>query len=167
MEISFKYKVAEYVDAKRKYLYMSKSVTPLTLIMFVGFFIFAVLMLVKKVSPLSLGMFAAWAFFAITLYVLLISQPKSTYKKNKDLQADYTIKFNNKSINLTMGEEAIKENWESFKELWGNWEYYYLIREKGNYLLIPKRAFKDEEEAKSFKDLYLKNNKNGIYKGFK
>jgi len=167
IKLNFKYSKEEYVNAVRKYLFLSKTITKTSII------ILAICIIVEIVitfnSGLTLISCALW--FATLLAMVMGSylyfiQPGYLYKSTSKLHQQYSLIFAQETIYFKTEGISSELKWTIYKKLWDCPAFYYLVQAKSIYTVIPKRVFNSGTELDKFKSLALSGNKDMVYKDY-
>ena len=89
------------------------------------------------------------AFYGLWLYVI---QPGRIYDKNPALGRQVSFLFNREDLSRQDEQTAVLLDWD-LKKLWRGKEFYYLFRGEEGYLLLPRSAFRSEEDRLQFEFL--------------
>ena len=168
MVLNFKYTRDEYIQSRRSFLFMNKTVKKLDLILIGLLMLFTLYLFINNgfsTMPivLSILLFIISAVFA----VLYIFQPGMFYDKIDKFKQQYSLEFNDDRILFKTDDINSELEWNFYEALWENDNFFYIIHSKEMYTLIPKRVFDNEMEITEFKNLFMKYNDKKIYKKFK
>lgn len=156
IEVRFQYTEKEYIQASRQYMFMSKLLKKSDIILpFVLLPVSVLYMFLADFNVLSIVIcVCACVYLAVigTLYYLI---PKVTYKQNAKFREEYYLAFSEEGIKFQTNTINSDLQWDVYKALLENEEYFYLCQNKQVYSVIPKRAFQDEVQAQQFKELVL------------
>lgn len=152
--IDFLYTEDEYIRAGRKYLFMNETLSkfdlvlfPLILIFFVGYIIIYTANILSIVAiTLSVMSFVAFC-------LMYLIQPHYFYRKTEKYHQRYNMLFTPEEIRFDTDTIHSHLGWSTYKSLWENGEFFYLIQQARIYAVIPKRAFSSEEDQNHFRDL--------------
>ena len=89
------------------------------------------------------------ALYGLWLYVI---QPGRIYDKNPALGRQVSFLFNREDLSRQDAETAVLLDWD-LRRLWRGKEFYYLFRGEEGYLLLPRSAFRSEEDRLRFEFL--------------
>ena len=89
------------------------------------------------------------ALYGLWLYVI---QPGRIYDKNPALGRQVSFLFNREDLSRQDEQTAVLLDWD-LKKLWRGKEFYYLFRGEDGYLLLPRSAFRSEEDRLQFEFL--------------
>ena len=89
------------------------------------------------------------ALCGLWLYVI---QPGRIYDKHPELGRQVSFLFNQEDLSRQDAETAVLLDWD-LKKLWRGKEFYYLFRREEGYLLLPRSAFRSEEDRLQFEFL--------------
>lgn len=151
---SFSLSRAEYIRAVRYYLRKSHLVSWVQIVVILLALAASVVMgvLMERISflcTLLVVLSVMVAGYGIWLYFF---QPGRLYDKNPALGRPVSFLFNREDMARQDAKTAVLLDWD-LKKLWRGREFYYLFRGDEGYLLLPKSAFRSEEECLRFEDL--------------
>ena len=163
IEVRFQYTEKEYIQASRQYMFMSKLLKKSDIILP---FVFLPL----SVLYMFLADFNVWSIIICVsawLYLVVIGAsyyliPKVTYKQNAKFREEYYLAFSGEGIRFQTNTINSDLQWDVYKDMLENEEYFYLCQNKQMYSVIPKSAFQDESQVQQFKELVLGKVKNNV-----
>lgn len=168
MNIDFTYNKEEMVDSRRRYLFMSKTITRMQLVVTVLLVILEILVLVIN----GITTFSALLGILLILYIVLMSVlyfyfPILIYKKTDKSHLKNNLEFLSDKILFQTSNIKSELAWNNYSMLWESKDYFYLIQSKDMYTLLPKRVFASIEQQEQLIELYKKGNTSGNHKRFK
>ena len=151
---SFSLSRAEYIRAVRYYLRKSHLVSWVQIVVILLALAASIVMsvLMERMSflcTLLVVLAVMVAGYGIWLYFF---QPGRLYDKNPELGRPVSFLFNREDMARQDEKTAVLLDWD-LKKLWRGKEFYYLFRGDEGYLLLPKSAFRSEEECLHFEYL--------------
>lgn len=168
MTLDFKYEKEEYVDSRRKFLFMRGIITKIQC------FITSLLLVIELILISIDGITIFSAVFGIILvlalcmlFIVYIYQPGNFFNKTSKFHQAYHLEFLSDKIIFKTNDVHSELQWNIYSELWENQKYYYLMQTKDIYTLIPKRVFLSKEQCQQFKELLQMGNKSAKYKFFR
>jgi hypothetical protein len=152
--VSFQYDKKEYINAFRMYLFKSKIIRKFDLVITGVMSVFEIILLIfNGISVYSIVLGSILGFYIILFALLYFLQPSSVYKRSPKLKQAYTLTFSKDQINFKTSGIASSLNWNTFNKIWNCHDFYYLIQAKSIYTIVPKRAFRNENELKTFEKI--------------
>lgn len=154
MEIEFTYTKKEWVDGRRKYLFISKVITRMQLFvmaLMAVFFIISAAVYGFGVINIALGV--VLALLALELVFIYVVQPGMLYKATDKYHSRYRLVFGEDGLLFETQGIASELKWDIYTGYAQSREYYYLLQGKMNYTLIPRRALSDERGRENFEKL--------------
>jgi hypothetical protein len=146
VNLNFRYTQQEYVKGTRQFLLMSKTMGKLNLFLVPAFFVFAIFYFFFVGDFISY-IFIALAFFAtITEIMVYFYFPARSYKKAEKYHKDFQLGFSSESIVFKTSSIDSTLQWDVYKELWENREFYFIVQPSRLYTLIPKRVIAVEQK---------------------
>lgn len=158
VKLTFKYTQNEFVKAERQYLFASKTITKVSIVIGVLYLIFSIFYLFLT-SFSVLGIVAiVVALFAMTLgsYIYFIA-PVYKFKNVSKYQEKYHLAFTHDDIHFQTPSIDSRLKWNIYSEVWENDSFYYLIQIPRVYTIIPKRVFEDSSIIHTFEELIASN----------
>ncbi len=151
MEITFTYSKKEWIEARRNYLLLSKTITKLQIVITLLFTLSLLLLsYYLKDDILYRILFFIDILSVGILSFLYILQPILLFSVTLKYQSPYRMKFTEDKINFeTLGISSVL-NWNIYHGYLENKRYIFLLRDKHNYTMIPKRAFKNKNDLIAF-----------------
>ncbi|WP_417092402.1 hypothetical protein [Intestinimonas timonensis] len=154
VRVTFSLSRAEYVRAVRYYLRKSHLVSWIqVLVILIALGAAAVMgILMERMSflcTLLVVLSVMVALYGLWLYVI---QPGRIYDKNPALGRQVSFLFNREDLSRQDEQTAVLLDWD-LKKLWRGKEFYYLFRREEGYLLLPRSAFRSEEDRLQFEFL--------------
>lgn len=154
VRVTFSLSRAEYVRAVRYYLRKSHLVSWVqALVILIALGAAAVMgVLMERMSflcTLLVVLSVMVALYGLWLYVI---QPGRIYDKNPALGRQVSFLFNREDLSRQDEQTAVLLDWD-LKKLWRGKEFYYLFRREEGYLLLPRSAFRSEEDRLQFEFL--------------
>ena len=163
IEVRFQYTEKEYIQASRQYMFMSKLLKKSDIILpFVLLPLSVLYMFLADFNVWSIIIcVCAWLYLVVigALYYLI---PKVTYKQNAKFREEYYLAFSGEGIRFQTNTINSDLQWDVYKDMLENEEYFYLCQNKQMYSVIPKSAFQDESQVQQFKELVLGKVKNNV-----
>ncbi len=161
LTLKMQYTEEEYVEASRRYLFLSKTLSVfkfilvaivfallVALIILDGIDLMAILVIILLVITVSMGL------------VLYFVQPRSTFRKSKEMQQAYDLILTEKEMIFAIGERSLPFPWTGFQACWVTESFFYLIQGKNLYTFLPRRIFASPEEEAAFQKLAQTDNPN-------
>lgn len=168
MILNFKYTREEYVESRRNYLFMNKTVKKLDLILIGLLILFTLYLFINNgFSTMSIVLSILLLVVSAIFAVLYIFQPGMFYDRIDKFKQQYHLEFNDNKILFKTDDISSELEWNFYEALWENKKFFYIIHSKEMYTLVPKRVFNNETEIIEFKNLFMKYNDKKIYKNFK
>lgn len=165
IEVRFQYTEKEYIQAGRQFLLMNKLLKKSDIVLSIVLLPFALLYLfLSDFSTLSIVVCICTVIYMVIIGILYYLIPKMTYKQNSKLQEEYYLVFSEEGIKFRTNTIHSDLQWDVYKDFLENEAFFYLCQNKQLYSVIPKRAFKDEEEIQRFQELVCKRVKKYQYK---
>lgn len=99
------------------------------------------------------------AFCLLTLIFIAfyyIGIPSFIYRRHYAKSFNYHIIFNDNIIEFNSEKARSQVEWSYYKRVWVTEKFYFLFSEGKNFSLIPRRAFKSEEQEKALENLLVK-----------
>lgn len=152
--ITFSLSRAEYVRAVRYYLRKSHLVSWVqALVILIALGAAAVMgVLMERMSFLCTLLVVLSVMVALCGLWLYIIQPGRIYDKHPELGRQVSFLFNQEDLSRQDAETAVLLDWD-LRRLWRGREFYYLFRGEEGYLLLPRSAFRSEEDRLQFEFL--------------
>ena len=154
VRVTFSLSRAEYVRAVRYYLrksYLVSWVQALVILIALG--AAAVMgVLMERMSFLCTLLVVLSVMVALCGLWLYVIQPGRIYDKHPELGRQVSFLFNQEDLSRQDAETAVLLDWD-LKKLWRGKEFYYLFRREEGYLLLPRSAFRSEEDRLQFEFL--------------
>lgn len=168
MILNFKYTRDEYVESRRNYLFMNKTIKKLDLLLIGLLILFTLYLFINNgFSTLTIVLLILLFIISAILMILYIFQPGMFYDRIDKFKQQYHLEFNDSKILFKTDDINSELEWNFYEALWENKKFFYIIHSKEMYTLIPKRVFKNINEIIEFRELFLKYNDKKIYKNFK
>ncbi|UYI79143.1 MAG: YcxB family protein [Fusobacterium varium] len=168
MILNFKYTRDEYVESRRNYLFMNKTIKKLDLVLIGLLILFTLYLFINNgFSTLTIVLLILLFIILAILMILYIFQPGMFYDKIDKFKQQYYLEFKDDKILFKTDDISSELEWNFYEALWENDDFFYIIHSKEMYTLIPKRVFNNEMEMIEFKELFMKYNDKKIYKKFK
>ena len=154
VRVTFSLSRAEYVRAVRYYLRKSHLVSWIqVLVILIALGAAAVMgILMERMSflcTLLVVLSVMVALYGLWLYVI---QPGRIYDKNPALGRQVSFLFNREDLSRQDEQTAVLLDWD-LKKLWRGKEFYYLFHGEDGNLLLPRSAFRSEEDRLQFEFL--------------
>lgn len=105
-------------------------------------------------SILLLGLVLVVTTLGSCIYLLL---PILKFKQTAKYHEEYTLIFSKEIVRLKTPSIESEIKWSVYSKLWENGDFYFLIQAPRMYALIPKRAFKDQNEIQLFTEIAHSN----------
>lgn len=152
--ITFSLSRAEYVRAVRYYLRKSHLVSWVqALVILIALGAAAVMgVLMERMSFLCTLLVVLSVMVALCGLWLYVIQPGRIYDKHPELGRQVSFLFNQEDLSRQDAETAVLLDWD-LRRLWRGREFYYLFRGEEGYLLLPRSAFRSEEDRLQFEFL--------------
>ncbi len=156
MELQFQYTKKEWVDARRKYLFLSKTITRWQIVFLAGFSILILLLLIAHKTDTIIIMSAVVIVFAIIMLVILyFVQPIVLFKNTEKYSSMYSFSFQEEEILFEARGISSVIKWDIFQSYVETDQYFYLLQGKMLYTMLPKRVFPSDEAQQQFRDLLI------------
>lgn len=154
VRVTFSLSRAEYVRAVRYYLRKSHLVSWVqALVILIALGAAAVMgVLMERMSFLCTLLVVLSVMVALCGLWLYVIQPGRIYDKHPELGRQVSFLFNQEDLSRQDAETAVLLDWD-LKKLWRGKEFYYLFRREEGYLLLPRSAFRSEEDRLQFEFL--------------
>ena len=154
VRVTFSLSRAEYVRAVRYYLRKSHLVSWVqALVILIALGAAAVMgVLMERMSFLCTLLVVLSVMVALCGLWLYVIQPGRIYDKHPELGRQVSFLFNQEDLSRQDAESAVLLDWD-LKKLWRGKEFYYLFRREEGYLLLPRSAFRSEEDRLQFEFL--------------
>lgn len=171
MIIDFIYQKDEFVDSRRRFLFMRKLITKLQVIICALVLVVDIILLCTKgAGYIFQGIYLAFNVIYIILIVIMcylyFFQPGIGFESMKKFHETYHLKFLEDIIVFDTDTIHSELQWNTYSALWENHKYFYLLQTKDQYSLIPKRVFLNPEECKNFRTLFQRKLPTAEYKLF-
>ncbi|WP_313180884.1 YcxB family protein [Lacrimispora sp.] len=156
IEVSFSYTKNEWIDGRRKYLLLSKTIKKsdiIALIIAAVVSIFSII--IYKFNTLNIILSIIVAVFTAMLLLLYVLQPIWIFRLTEKYHHPYKMKFSSENISFESQGISSVLSWDIYSSYIENDRYFYLLQGKPNYVLIPKRAFLSDKDELQFKKLLL------------
>jgi hypothetical protein len=168
MTLDFKYEKEEYVDSRRKFLFMRGMVTkPQLFITFLLLVSELILISIERITIFSEALGIVLILSICMLFILYIYQPGVLFNKTSKFHQAYHLEFLADKIIFKTNDIYSELQWNTYSGLWENEKYYYLMQTKDIYTLIPKRVFLSKGQCEQFKELFQISNKSAEHKFFR
>lgn len=150
MKVEFTYAKKEWIQARRTYLWLSKTISKSQIFSSALVLVILVYYTMKGSYPGLLILLAFLWFLSIcAMFYLYIIQPIYFFDKTEIFHSPNTLIFNEDEIRLeTLGFESDMDGYDDFKE---SKTSFYLLHSKSSYEIIPKRVFSTKEEVDQFR----------------
>ena len=154
VRVTFSLSRAEYVRAVRYYLRKSHLVSWVqALVILIALGAAAVMgVLMERMSFLCTLLVVLSVMVALCGLWLYVIQPGRIYDKHPELGRQVSFLFNQEDMSRQDAETAVLLDWD-LRRLWRGREFYYLFRGEEGYLLLPRAAFRSEEDRLRFEFL--------------
>lgn len=166
IELRFQYTKKEHIDSRRKYLFMSKAITKLSLIAIPVLLIIEINLLIREDYPSAIFLGVLYILHIIILLCLYFLQPVMIYNQTEKFHHEYLLTFVDDIILFKTHGINSELKWDIYHQLWETDKYFYLIQARDIYTLLPKRVFTNKEQEKEFVNLYLQQHSKDTYKIF-
>ena len=154
VELRFKYSKEEYIKAYRQYLISSKTISVRDIsILILAIFCSVIFAITTKVNMWSVVLLVACCFAIITGFILYFITPIHVFNSNTKFFEEYYLAFSDKSIIFKTPTIHSELKWDTYKKIWDNKEFYYLIQHPKIYTIIPKRVFSSKDQVQKFEEL--------------
>lgn len=152
MEIVFTYSKNEWIDARRKYLFLSKTITKLQIVVTLCFaLILGISFPFFKYIIIYIILCIILSLSVLLLFVLYILQPILLFNSTSKYHHSYKMQFTQENICFeTQGISSVL-SWNIYTAYLENDNYFFLLQDKRYYTLIPKRAFSKNDDIEKFK----------------
>lgn len=159
MVLDFEYTKDEFVDSRRKFIFMRKLITKLQVAVFVFLGLVDIFFLCTKgvevlKHPIMIVVNVLYILCTIMTCFLYFIQPGLMFHQTAKFHQIYHLEFLEDNIIFHTDNLHSEINWNIYTALWENKKYFYLLQTKDIYSLIPKRVFSTEEEVIEFRELY-------------
>lgn len=153
MEIRFKYTKEEWIESRKNYLFLSKTITKFhILILFLITIFIAGYTTVFEIKTLNIILIIMDVLLIIVYIYLYFVQPTYIFDKTKKYHSEYRLSFLENEIRFETDEIQSSLSWNTYSSYLENEKYIFLLQGKINYVMIPKRVFNGETE-KEFMEL--------------
>lgn len=146
MDITFSYNKKEWVDARRKYLILSKTIT---IFQVISMLIFAcaigVLIALRGISILAIAAIGVAVVYCLVLILLYYWQPGYLFTNTDQLHLEQKLHISDSGITATYANGSSSTVWKDYLSYAKSDNYYYLIKSKQSYVMIPKRVFNEDD----------------------
>jgi len=166
-KITFSYTKDEYIKSRRKFLRISNTISNGNIVFLIVMTILEIVFLIihEFFFGLIVGMLLIISYLLV--FVLYFIYPQRIYEKNKYLKEKIDCDILDMGIRLRRGKIDSLIEWKNIKAIYESNDFLYLIQDKVNYILIPKRAIKNKYDLVTIQKLYNENNKDGTYNSTK
>ncbi len=154
MEILFTYSKNEWINGRRNYLFLSRTITKMQIVITLLFtlsliFLFPLL----KDSILYIILFFVAVLSVLLLFFLYILQPILLFYAASKYQHPYKMQFTKENIYFeTLGISSVL-SWNIYNDYIESNKYFFLLQDKHNYTLIPKRVFENDDDLTKFRTI--------------
>lgn len=158
IKIKFKYTRDEYIKSRRKFILESKTISKGNIAFLIFMTILEIFFLMTKelFFGIIVGVLLILSYIMIT--VLYFIQPKKVYDISKLLKEEMELEFDDRGIKFKIKDNNSIIPWDNVYEVWESKEYIFLMQSKISYILIPKRAFKNEADVLKVQRVFEDNN---------
>jgi len=156
VELRFKYTKKEFVKADRQYLFASKTLTKLGVVVILGYLLLSVLYLFfSAFDAPSIIFFMIALFFALALFLLYFFKASFAFNRTAKYHEEYYLAFSEGGIEFRTPTVDSSLKWDIFTEFWESGDFYFMILTKHTYTPIPKRAFENPALKQNFEEIAL------------
>ncbi len=154
IELIFKYSQAEYVKSYRQYLIASKTISiPNIIILVLAIAFSTAFAILSKLDTWSVALLVTCFFLLLIGFILYFLTPIHVFKSTAKFHEEYYLAFSAEIIRFKTATIDSELAWETYKKIWDNKDFYFLIQHPKVYTVIPKRAFLNEEAMQNFERL--------------
>lgn len=154
MEVKFTYTKEEWVDGRRKYLFLAKILTRMQLvIMSLMTVLFTVSTSIYGFGIINTALGVILALLVLELLVVYGIQPSMLYNETDKYHSGYRFVFREDGFLFETQGIASELKWDIYTGYAQSGKYYYLLQGKINYTLIPKRVFTSEQDREIFEKI--------------
>jgi hypothetical protein len=150
--LTFKYTQNEFVKAMRQYLIANGTIRKYDPAIIAVFLLFSVLSTSSIINIILLVVTTIFSAFVIYLYFCL---PVLTFKQNLKYHEEYTLTFSKAEIIFKTPSIDSVLQWSIYSEFWESDDFYFLIQTPQLYSIIPKRAFINSTDRKTFEEIVM------------
>lgn len=149
MVISFQYDRKEWVRCHRKYLFLSKTLTPFELwVTAVLWAMCAGYLAVRGVTWSSVSLCILCLGVAVMLGQLYFRQPARIFDKTPGFPLPHTLDFNEDGVDYKTEGYVTSTPWEKFLTFVETEEAFYLVESRPVYTMVPKGALSQDQQAR-------------------
>jgi len=153
-KITFLYTKEEYVKAVQKYLFMSKIITPFSIVFMTILLAGSIIYYMTKGSGAFSALFiTVSALYSCIFLAMYFFQPGFVFKQTEKFHEQYQLSFYLNAIDFQTPSISSKLEWKMYHKLWENNDFFYLIQNKNIYTVLPKRAFTTSQDIDTFRDM--------------
>ncbi len=154
ISIQFTYSQDEYVKAFRQYLFASRTMTTVSIIIAGAYFIFTMFYLpLSGFSPLSIAAAAISIIYIVLFWTLYVYVPNFAFKNTVKFQEEYFLSFSDDGISFKTESINSQLKWSIYRQVIETSDFIFLVQNSRMYTIIPKRTFSKSEMLESFREL--------------
>jgi hypothetical protein len=157
VHLRFTHTEQEYLDAVRLYVWHAKELLVRLILMFVLFAIVVVLLPGLLGLPLPLWATAAFIFLAGLgwFHGYIVDVPRRRFRGDPKYRDEYDLIFSDAGMEFKTANVSASLRWSLYTRVIENDRFYIMIygRDIHSLSILPKRAFRDSEQEKTFRKL--------------
>lgn len=167
IRVNLQFVRGEYIRGVRLYLRKSRLAGPLDLILLaVILAITAVLIWLKGMTVVNTALVVLLAMAAGMGFYAYLVRPGYQFDHTPQCRESSAYTFTKEDIGLQNSSVAGVFTW-AFTQFWNTEEFYFLLQDKQNYTMLPKRIFGGPEEWARFEALVVEAVPNIKYKDYR
>ena len=161
VHLRFTHTEKEYLDAVRFYFWHSKELLARLIVSFVLLAFGMVLLLMLIGVPFPLWATAAFIFLAGLgwFHGYVIDVPRRRFRGDPKYRDEYDLVFSDAGMEFKTAHVSASLRWSLYTRVIENDSFYILIygRDIHSLSIVPKRAFREHEQEKTFRKLLRRN----------
>ncbi|HEX5876475.1 MAG TPA: YcxB family protein [Pyrinomonadaceae bacterium] len=161
VHLRFTHTEKEYLNAVRFYFWHSKELSIRLIVSFVLFAVGLVLLSVVIGVPLPWWAMVAFIFLAGLgwFHGYVIDVPRRRFRGDPKYRDEYNLIFNDAGMEFKTAHVSATLRWSLYTRVIENDSFYIMIygRDIHSLSIVPKRAFRDNEQEKTFRKLLRRN----------
>ena len=165
--LEFTYSKEDYVQAMRRFLRLTKTISRLSLyflavaavadVIFLAMFGLTIENLILTVMLVCCGV----------MLLIFHYQPARTYDKSPRLKAVQHYEFSPEGITMKTASATSQVKWNLFSYYWDDVTGVYLLQNKKSYILLPARLFSSDDQRQALQQMAVEGNPDIQYKDFR
>ena len=166
-EFNFTYEKDEYIKSRRKFFRINKTISN-------GNIAFLILMTILEIIFLVIHEFFFGIIFGVLLVIsyifigiLYFVNPIKIYEKNSYLKEEMIVEIYEEGIKIKRGKIDSYIDWNQIPSIYEDKNFLFIVQDRINYILLPKRVIKNNYDLVTIQKLYHKRNGEGIYKNIR